>query len=112
MSTDQDQPTTVEYHDLVAYPPGSESTEQHQWLHFQCENPLQIGNDGTIRCEKCNIQQSALTWYRRDEIHLSETAPEVKQLDMPSVVSFGGQIASIAGAKWLREFLSRLTEEE
>lgn len=108
MSTDQ--PITVQYHDLVAYPPGSESTEQHQWLHFKCESNLQIGNDGTIRCEKCNIQQPALTWYMMDETHLSEAPSEVKQLDFSSVVSLAGQTASTAGAKWLSEFLSNIEE--
>lgn len=106
----EDKPTTVQYHNLVAYPPNSDSTTAHQWLHHGCEENLEIGNDGTIRCEKCNIQQPALTWYIMDETHLSEAPPEVKQLDVPSVISMAGQIASTAGAKWLAEFLSHMEE--
>ena len=108
MSTEQ--PITVQYHNLVAYPPGSDLTAAHQWLHQGCEGNLQIGNDGTIRCEKCNIQQPALTWYMMDEAHLSEAPPQIKQLDVSSVVSLAGQIASTASAKWLTEFLSHIEE--
>lgn len=101
---------TVEYYNLVASIPGSDSTEQHQWLHHKCEGSLQIGNDGTIRCEQCNVQQPALTWYIMDETYLSEAPPEVKQLDVSSVVSLAGQVTSTAGAKWLSEFLSHIEE--
>ena len=103
-------PITTQYHNLVAYPPNSDSTTPHQWLHQGCEGNLEIGNDGTISCQKCEVKQPALNWYITDETHMAEAPPEAKQLDFTTVSSLAGQIASTAGPKWLGEFLSNIEE--
>lgn len=84
--------------------------EPHEWLHHECEGTLQIGNDGTIRCEKCNLQQPAINWSMGDENHLAEVADGSPKLDFSTVASLAGQIASTAGAKWLNEFLGNVEE--
>lgn len=106
----EEEPIIVQYHNLIAYYPGLDSTEQHEWLHFKCEGNLQIGNDGTIRCEKCNTQQPALTWYMIDETHLSQAPPEARQLNFSDVTSLAGQVTAKAGKEWLSEFLSHIEE--
>jgi hypothetical protein len=108
MSTDQ--PNAIEYYNLVSYPPGLDSTTPQQWLHYTCEGNLQIGNDGTIRCEKCDAQQVALSWYIVGNSHLSDVPPEVKQLDVLFVTSLAGQLTTTAGKKWLIEFLGNIEE--
>jgi hypothetical protein len=104
MSTEK----TTQYYNLVAFLPDSDSTEKRQWLHHECEGNLLIGNDGTISCEKCKAHKPALVWYVIDNNHLSETPPELKQLDFTTVTALAGQITSIAGKQWLGEFLKHI----
>ena len=106
MSEDQN----IQTHNLIARHPDKLSSAPYQWLHHQCEGNLQISSDGTISCEKCEVKQPALNWCITDENHLSESPPEVKPLDFPTLSALAGQLASTASPQWLSQFLSNIED--
>ncbi len=101
-----------QYHNLIASLPDQPQIEKQQWLHHSCGGNLQIGSDGAIRCEKCNTQQPALSWFVTQAYQLSEAPPEAKQMNFQAVASLAGQVAREAGKPWLSKFLIHIQAED
>ncbi|BAY26705.1 hypothetical protein NIES2100_65210 [Calothrix sp. NIES-2100] len=104
---DNQQDASVDYYNLVAFVPNSNLYTSVQWLHHSCEFPLQIGDNGKIRCEYCSQNKLIFDWYITDNNHLSER-PFGTKIDVSSALSFAGQMIPIAGQKWMNRFLENL----
>jgi predicted RNase H-like nuclease (RuvC/YqgF family) len=103
----------AEYHNLIVSSPTSPHLKPVQWLHKSsyehCEGKLQIGDNGIIRCERCDTQMPALEWYIFGDSHLSELQlGGGKKIDISDVISFVGQMVLTTGQKWMMRALTHI----
>jgi hypothetical protein len=103
--------TEPQYFDLIASFPEDVQSEKKQWLHHSCGGNLQIGNNASIRCDKCPKEQPALSWFITEPYQLSDNPREAKEMDFSSVASLAGQIAGQAGKSWLSSFLTHVESD-
>lgn len=100
------------FHKLEVVLPDVDSNSKSQLLHHQCGGELVIGDDGTIRCEKCETQKPALEWCIADDTHLSENFSNGQQLDNIVIMDLAGQLTAIAGRQWLLNLLANLKNDD